>query len=548
MDRFPSIHPLIDLRKAEFVPSALRNTYGNTERAYGTRLDVPGSSKKAVLDRSESSISNNSDDEAHQYWCCQLPDDITPDFGVIGEEESHGAGRLSLAGLSIQDSVETSRFSTSSASQTLGMRQNLSSFTSDGLNLGEKMGYSGSIYTDEHSSAAFMTSASSPWGKPFINAEQHQTNGRDGHHYNGNSSAVSVNDLIGDNAVIKDAAINPIEFLSSQFPGFAAQSLANVYYGNGCDLNLTIEILTQLELQADGGFNQNLNSNSLATPSLSMLDFPGLPVADAQSGLLKYPGEDKQQAPNTYSSTSSIFRGGRDFASTVRKLATQRTGHWGYERNSSVDDGLHSSRSSQLLASSYGHRKMAYGDKLQSSGATRAAPVWLETGEAVASMYLESREDARDFARLRNTCFEQARQAYLLGNKALAKELSLKGQVYNMQMKAAHEKAKETIYQKRNPLSPAPQGSSGGQDHLIDLHGLHVAEAIHVLNREFSILRSRARSTGQRLQVMICVGTGHHTKGTRTPARLPAAVEQYLVEEGLPCTQLQPGLLRVVIY
>lgn len=43
----------------------------------------------------------------------------------------------------------------------------------------------------------------------------------------------------------------------------------------------------------------------------------------------------------------------------------------------------------------------------------------------------------------------QARQAYLLGNKALAKELSLKGQLYNMQMKAAHEKAKETIYQKR---------------------------------------------------------------------------------------------------
>lgn len=43
----------------------------------------------------------------------------------------------------------------------------------------------------------------------------------------------------------------------------------------------------------------------------------------------------------------------------------------------------------------------------------------------------------------------QARQAYLIGNKALAKELNLKGQLSNMQMKATHEKAKETIYRHR---------------------------------------------------------------------------------------------------
>ena len=93
----------------------------------------------------------------------------------------------------------------------------------------------------------------------------------------------------------------------------------------------------------------------------------------------------------------------------------------------------------------------------------------------------------------------------------------------------------------RNPLSPAAQGYPGGQDHLIDLHGLHVTEAIHVLNREFPILRSRARPAGQRLRVMICVGAGQHTKGTRTPARLPVAVERYLVEEGLPYTQPEPS-------
>nr|DAD49165.1 TPA_asm: hypothetical protein HUJ06_019102 [Nelumbo nucifera] len=52
--------------------------------------------------------------------------------------------------------------------------------------------------------------------------------------------------------------------------------------------------------------------------------------------------------------------------------------------------------------------------------------------------------------------FEQARQAYLIGNKALAKELSAKGQLHNAHMKAAHEKAQEAIYRQRLVLSNQP--------------------------------------------------------------------------------------------
>lgn len=97
----------------------------------------------------------------------------------------------------------------------------------------------------------------------------------------------------------------------------------------------------------------------------------------------------------------------------------------------------------------------------------------------------------------------------------------------------------------RNPVEM--QGR--GQDRMIDLHGLHVSEAIHVLKHELSVLRSTARAAEQRLQVYICVGTGHHTKGSRTPVRLPIAVQRYLLEEeGLDYTEPQQGLLRVVIY
>ena len=88
----------------------------------------------------------------------------------------------------------------------------------------------------------------------------------------------------------------------------------------------------------------------------------------------------------------------------------------------------------------------------------------------------------------------------------------------------------------------------GGSERMIDLHGLHVSEALQVLKQELSVLRSTARATQERLQVYICVGTGHHTRGSRTPARLPVAVQRYLLEgEGLDYSEPQAGLLRVII-
>jgi hypothetical protein len=98
----------------------------------------------------------------------------------------------------------------------------------------------------------------------------------------------------------------------------------------------------------------------------------------------------------------------------------------------------------------------------------------------------------------------------------------------------------------RNPVG---QGNSRGNERMIDLHGLHVSEALQVLKHELSVLRSTARATQERLQIYICVGTGHHTRGSRTPARLPVAVQRYLLEEeGLDYSEPQAGLLRVIIY
>lgn len=547
---------------AEFVPFALRSPSGSTgTRDVSASLGASGTAAfgKAVLDRTESSVSNNSDDEAHQFWRHQLPDDITPDFKVTGEDESQRVDDLPFSALSFHEDNDTSRFPASGGGGFMFRDQHrFAPHGTNGNNIAEKLRYSAPSYSEDASSPNYFHLSTKPWDKPIMNNEQLLSPAREGSLFNGNSR----HDFLNEQVIVDSSEVNPLEFLAMQFPGFAAESLAEVYFANEGDLNLTIEMLTQLELQVDGGLSQNLNPKTLSAPNLSALDFPVLSVQDAQNGqantgdetqsLSPYRSSNKENLLSFKSSSSIPTRGAIDFASAVRKMSSQDSGMWKYEGNGSANASVGSSRSSHVLASSYSGgqpRGGMYGDRLVSRTSSRAAPTWLETGEAVANMYSEMREEARDHARLRNAYFEQARQAYLIGNKALAKELSVKGQLHNMHMKAAHGKAQESIYRQRNPGGNEFQGNGRGQEKIIDLHGLHVSEGIHVLKRELSVMRSTARSTDQRIQVYICVGTGHHTRGSRTPARLPVAVQRYLLEEeGLDYSEPQPGLLRVVIY
>ena len=78
-----------------------------------------------------------------------------------------------------------------------------------------------------------------------------------------------------------------------------------------------------------------------------------------------------------------------------------------------------------------------------------------------------------------------------------------------------------------------------------DLHGLHVSEALSLLRRRLAALRA---SLGPGARVHVLVGTGHHTVGAHTPARLLAAVGALLRDElRLRCRTPQPGLLEVVL-
>ncbi|XP_051119276.1 polyadenylate-binding protein-interacting protein 7-like [Andrographis paniculata] len=537
----------------EFVPFALRSPVAGISSA--EESSKTSTSGKAILDVSESSVSHNSDDEAQQYWSHQLPDDITPDFKAMGLDDNHGINSLSLSSLSLNDINEGSRYATSTGTGFMSKElQGLSPHpVSDSMFTG-KLGSPLSSYGEYPSPTSFHPSfAAKPWDQPVITDQLLTRGGPDSE----NPRHSMLDNMSNEQLLVDNTDFGPLEFLASQFPGFAAESLAEVYFANAGNLNLTIEVLTQLELQVDGGLNQTMNAKTMSSPSLTAMDFPALSMREGQNDLAKFASDglhqngspcqsSEKQGTLLFRSNSFIpSRGATDFASAVRKMPSQDSGIWRYDRNGSPKSSIGSSRNSQALASSYntGQGRGLYSDRLRGRESAHASSIWLETGEAVANMYSDMREEARGHARIRNAYFEQARQAYLIGNKALAKELSIKGQLHNMQMKAAHEKAQEAIYRQRNS-----DIQTNARERMIDLHGLHVSEAIHVLKRELAVMRNAARSMDQRLLVYICVGTGHHTRGSRTPARLPIAVQRYLLEEGLDFSEPQPGLLRVIIY
>lgn len=235
---------------AEFIPFALRASPVGSSSApdLTARFATSGTLGKAVLDRTESSVSNNSDDEARQFWRHQLPDDITPDFKSMGEDESLSLGNISLAGLSLHDDSEASLFAAATGGEYLLNDQqdsNLNHF--NGNQFADKFRFS-AAYGEDPSSASLFQISNKPWQKPVLNSNQPVSNER---HlpYHGNSGRGLAMDVLSDQTSMDESdMLNPVEFLALQFPGFAAESLAEVYFANGGDLNLTVEMLTQLEV------------------------------------------------------------------------------------------------------------------------------------------------------------------------------------------------------------------------------------------------------------------------------------------------------------
>jgi hypothetical protein len=141
----------------------------------------------------------------------------------------------------------------------------------------------------------------------------------------------------------------------------------------------------------------------------------------------------------------------------------------------------------------------------------------------------------------------QATRAYLAGNRRLAKELGAKGRWHGEQMQAAHQAAAGQLFAQRNPGSSSGGGgggasSSGGGVHTVDLHGLHVSEALQQLESLLLRLQSSGGRGGAQQRLRMVLGAGTHGK---VPARLPALVRRYLQEQGLQFSEPYDGLLEI---
>jgi len=191
-------------------------------------------------------------------------------------------------------------------------------------------------------------------------------------------------------------------------------------------------------------------------------------------------------------------------------------------------------------------------DEVRSLACTQHIP-WVETGDTVSKQYADARSEARDWCRLRNHCFQQATLAYCNGNKALAKELSIKGRSAADKMWEAHASAADTILATRNAKhrekrASLYQISCGAHPHFVDLHGLHVQEALAVIAQYLEEGTSTPAGGHKGNVLRVCVGTGHHTMGpTANAPRLAAAVMNALREWGVRYRVLQPGLLEVLL-
>jgi len=311
----------------------------------------------------------------------------------------------------------------------------------------------------------------------------------------------------GDDAVLESQTNGPLDqhailaVLQQNFPAYSSSALEEMFLSCGGSLQATIDVLYKLENELYGvqqrwqQQQQEIRKNAEKV-EFDASDFPSL-------------GETEKTSTSSTKSTPLAF--GANYAGRAKAAA-----HLPAPRPQCPPTPATSGASN-------------------STRGVGAAPIWqaqgevekFSTGITVAAEYAEARAEARDHARARNVCFENATQAYISGNKALAKELGAKGRWHNERMKLLHAQAANETFSKRNAATLAGTNSghtsntsSSSAPPTIDLHGLHVSEALHHLDRALENLQQRRVS-----KVRLVVGVGQHGK---VPARLKTAVEGHL--------------------
>ncbi|KAM3623186.1 uncharacterized protein V6R79_008147 [Siganus canaliculatus] len=149
--------------------------------------------------------------------------------------------------------------------------------------------------------------------------------------------------------------------------------------------------------------------------------------------------------------------------------------------------------------------------------------------------YEDFRAEANLQRRRQLESFSKAAKAFEQGHKQVASFYAQQGHLHGKRMREANHRAAVQIFERVN--------SSLLPNNILDLHGLHVDEALQHLTQ---VLEEKTNDCEQGLcrpQLSVITGRGNHSQGG--VARIRPAVIDYLTNKHYRFTEPQPGLVLV---
>ncbi|KAL1789402.1 NEDD4-binding protein 2 isoform X1 [Sigmodon hispidus] len=151
--------------------------------------------------------------------------------------------------------------------------------------------------------------------------------------------------------------------------------------------------------------------------------------------------------------------------------------------------------------------------------------------------YDDYRAEAFLHQQKRMECYSKAKEAYRMGKKNVATFYAQQGSLHEQKMKEANHLAAVEIFEKVN-ASLLPQN-------VLDLHGLHVDEAIEHLTTVLQQKTEEFKQNGGKPYLSVITGRGNHSQGG--VARIKPAVIKYLTSHSFRFSEIKPGCLKVML-
>ncbi|XP_053560013.1 NEDD4-binding protein 2 [Bombina bombina] len=151
--------------------------------------------------------------------------------------------------------------------------------------------------------------------------------------------------------------------------------------------------------------------------------------------------------------------------------------------------------------------------------------------------YDDFRAEAFLYRKKQQESFRKAEEAYNRGMKQVATYYAQQGYLYGQKMKEENHRAALKIFQRANEfLLP---------ENILDLHGLHVDEAMKHFRKVLQDKREEYRKNGGKSHLSVITGRGNHSQGG--VARIKPAVIDYLKNHDFRFSEIRPGVLRITL-